>query len=109
MFEARCGAWRPFGLGLKTAGLPHLAIRRARHAHYLKSGMDRVSAAYAKQSFRNVLERAALSPVGIEKNGKLIAAMVPPEWLARGHPLDGRRRAREDQQRVELNRLIAHQ
>lgn len=71
--------------------------------------MDKVSASYAKQSFGNVLQRAALSPVGIERHGKLIAAMVPADWLDRAGVLDERKRAREEQRRVEQSRLMAHQ
>ena len=71
--------------------------------------MDTVSASFAKQSFGTLLELAAASPVGIEKHGKLIAAMVPADWLERVHLLDERRQAREDQKRVEEQRLMAHQ
>ena len=71
--------------------------------------MDKVSASFAKQCFGTVLELAASSPVGIEKHGKLIAAMVPADWLERGHLLDERRQVREDQKRVEERRLMAHQ
>jgi prevent-host-death family protein len=71
--------------------------------------MDKISASEAKQNFGNVLERAALGPVGIEKHGKLVAALVPPGWLSRAEHLDERRQAREQQQRVEQNRLMAHQ
>lgn len=71
--------------------------------------MDKISASAAKQNFGQVLERAALAPVGIERHGKLVAALVPPQWLARAPVLDERHRAREAQQRVELARLMAHQ
>ena len=71
--------------------------------------MDKVTASFAKQSFGNVLERAAVSPVGIERHGKLIAAMVPAGWLDRFDPLEERRRAREEQKKVDQNRLMAHQ
>ena len=71
--------------------------------------MDTVSASFAKQTFGTLLELAASSPVGIEKHGKLIAAMVPADWLARSHVLDERRQAREDQKRLEERRLMAHQ
>ena len=71
--------------------------------------MDRISASDAKQNFGIALARAASSPVGIEKHGKLVAALVPPQWLDRAHLLDERRRAREDQKQVEQNRLMAHQ
>lgn len=71
--------------------------------------MDKVTASAAKQNFGQVLERAATAPVGIERHGKLVAALVPPQWLARDPLLDARRRARDDQQRVEQGRLMAHQ
>jgi hypothetical protein len=71
--------------------------------------MDKVTASFAKQSFGTLLERAAVSPVGIERHGKLIAAMVPAGWINQVDPLDERRRAREEQKRVEQNRLVAHQ
>jgi antitoxin (DNA-binding transcriptional repressor) of toxin-antitoxin stability system len=71
--------------------------------------MDKVTASAAKQNFGQVLERAATAPVGIERHGKLVAALVPPQWLDRDPLLDERRRARSDQQRVEQGRLMAHQ
>jgi len=71
--------------------------------------MDKVSASVAKQNFGQVLERAALAPVGIERHGKLVAALVPPGWIGKADPMDARRLAREQQQRVEQNRLMAHQ
>jgi len=71
--------------------------------------MDKVTASAAKQNFGQVLELAATVPVGIERHGKLVAAMVPPQWLDRAPLLDERRRARDDQMRVEQNRLMAHQ
>ena len=71
--------------------------------------MDKITASAAKQNFGQALERAATVPVGIERHGKLVAALVPPQWLDRASELDERRRARDDQQRVELGRLMAHQ
>lgn len=75
--------------------------------------MDKISASEAKQSFGSLLERAASAPVGIERHGKLVAAMVPPDWLERGptrvSELEERKRARAEQQRVEEIRLMAHQ
>lgn len=71
--------------------------------------MDKVTASVAKQNFGDLLARAAVSPVGIERHGQLVAAMVPADWVARAHLLDGRRRAREEQKQVEQNRLMAHQ
>ena len=71
--------------------------------------MDKVTASFAKQSFGALLELAAAGPVGIEKHGKLVAAMVPAAWIERSHLLDERRRAREEQRQVEERRLMAHQ
>lgn len=71
--------------------------------------MNKVTASAAKQNFGQLLERAAAAPVGIERHGKLVAALVPPQWLERGQLLDERRLARDMQQRVEQNRLMAHQ
>lgn len=71
--------------------------------------MDKVSASAAKQNFGNVLERAAAAPVAIERHGRVVAALVPADWLARASVLDERRQAREQQKQVEQNRLMAHQ
>lgn len=71
--------------------------------------MNNISASEAKQNFGMALARAALAPVGIERHGKLVAALVPPQWLAGAHLLDERRRARQNQQQIEQNRLMAHQ
>jgi len=71
--------------------------------------MDKVSASHAKQSFGDLLARAESAPVAIEKHGKVVAAMVPADWLERADLLDERRRAREQQKRIEQNRLMAHQ
>lgn len=71
--------------------------------------METVSASYAKQTFGAVLARAAHEPLGIERHGALVAAVVPPSWLARADALDDRRVAREEQRQVELKRLLAHQ
>jgi hypothetical protein len=71
--------------------------------------MDRVTASHAKQNFGEVLGRAALGPVGIERHRKLVAAVVPPHWLAQADGLDERRAARAAQQHTELLRLLAHQ
>ena len=45
----------------------------------------------------------------IGQNAKLVAALVPPQWLDGAHLLDERRRARQDQKRIEQNRLMTHQ
>lgn len=50
--------------------------------------MDKVTASEAKQAFGNVLARAAVSPVAIEKHGKVVAAMVSPAWLERSQQWD---------------------
>jgi hypothetical protein len=71
--------------------------------------MDTVAASHVKQNFGEVLARAALGPVGVERHRKLVAAIVPPQWLARHDALDERRAARAAQQQVELLRLMAHQ
>lgn len=71
--------------------------------------MDNVSASYVKQNFGEVLVRAARGPVGVERHGKLVAALVPPTWLALHCTLDARHAARAAQQQVELRRLAAHQ
>jgi len=71
--------------------------------------MDKVSASAAKQNFGQILKRAASAPVGIERRGKLVAAVVPPGWLEKAALLDERRLARAQQQRIEQNRLMAHQ
>jgi antitoxin (DNA-binding transcriptional repressor) of toxin-antitoxin stability system len=71
--------------------------------------MNDVPASYAKQNFGDVLGQAALAPVGIRKHGRLVAALVPPEFLARSQALDERHAARAAQRQVELARLAAHQ
>lgn len=71
--------------------------------------MDVVAASHVKQNFGAVLGRAALGPVGVQRHRKLVAAIVPPEWLSQHEALDERRAARVAQQQVELHRLMAHQ
>ena len=71
--------------------------------------MDTVAASHVKQNFGEVLARAAQRPVGIERHRKLVAAIVPPDWLSQHGAVDERRAARAAQQQVELNRLMAHQ
>jgi hypothetical protein len=71
--------------------------------------MDSVSASHVKQNFGEVLAMAAREPVGVERHRKLVAAIVPPDWLSRHAPQDERRAARAAQQQVELRRLMAHQ
>jgi len=71
--------------------------------------MDKITASEAKQGFGRALARAATAPVGIERHGKVVAALVPPQWLEQAHLLDARRRARDDQRQVETKRLMAHQ
>ena len=43
--------------------------------------MDTVAASHVKQNFGEVLARAANGPVGVERHRKLVAAIVPPQWL----------------------------
>jgi hypothetical protein len=71
--------------------------------------MDIVPASFVKQNFGEVLGRAALGPVGVERHRKLVAAVVPAHWLSRHAALDERRAARAAQAQVQLERLLAHQ
>jgi antitoxin (DNA-binding transcriptional repressor) of toxin-antitoxin stability system len=71
--------------------------------------MDTVAASHVKQNFGEVLARAAHGPVGVERHRKLVAAIVPPQWLLQHQAPDERRAARAAQQQVELHRLVAHQ
>ena len=71
--------------------------------------MNIVKASRAKQNFGEILALAAFVPQGIERHGKLVAALVPPDWLARQSNFDERRAARIAQQHVEKQRLMAHQ
>ena len=71
--------------------------------------MNTVAASRVKQNFGEILALAALSPQGIERHGKLVAALVPPDWLARQSSLDERRAARASQQKIEMQRLMTHQ
>ena len=71
--------------------------------------MNTVAASRVKQNFGEILALAAFAPQGIERHGKLVAALVPPDWLARQSSFDERRAARAAQQQVEKQRLMAHQ
>lgn len=71
--------------------------------------MDKFTASEAKQHFGQLLERAVKAPVGIERHGKLVAVLAPPEWAGPDAAMAERRRAREQQQRLETDRLLAHQ
>ena len=71
--------------------------------------MNTVAASRVKQNFGEILALAAFAPQGIERHGKLVAALVPPDWLARQSNFDERRAARAAQQQVERQRLMAHQ
>jgi antitoxin (DNA-binding transcriptional repressor) of toxin-antitoxin stability system len=71
--------------------------------------MDTVAASHLKQNFGEVLARAALAPVGVQRHGKLVAAVVPAQWLERQGALDERQTARAAQRQVDLQRLMAHQ
>jgi hypothetical protein len=69
---------------------------------------DIIPASVAKQTFGAVLARAARAPVGVQRHGKLVAAVVSPEWLERRPAGDERRAARAAQQQVEMQRLLGH-
>ena len=71
--------------------------------------MDIVAASRVKQNFGEILARAALGPLGVERHGKLVAGLVPPQWLMQRDALDERRAARAAQQQVEIQRLLTHQ
>lgn len=71
--------------------------------------MNLVAASRVKQNFGEILALAASAPQGIERHGKLVAALVSPDWLARQSGLDERRAARAAQQQVDQQRLLAHQ
>jgi antitoxin (DNA-binding transcriptional repressor) of toxin-antitoxin stability system len=71
--------------------------------------MNTVPASHVKQNFGEVLAMAAHGPVGVERHRKLVAAIVPPQWLDRQDTLDERRAARAAQRQVDLGRLMAHQ
>ena len=71
--------------------------------------MKIVKASRAKQNFGEILALAAFVPQGIERHGKLVAALVPPDWLAQQSNFDERRAARAAQQQIEKQRLMAHQ
>lgn len=70
---------------------------------------DCVEASHAKQNFGEVLARASRGPVGVRRHKKLVAALVPADWLSRIGAQDDRRAAREAQRAVEERRLSAHQ
>lgn len=55
-----------------------------------------------------MLALAACAPQGIERHGKLVAALIPPDWLARQSDFDESHAARAAQQQVEKQRLMAH-
>ena len=71
--------------------------------------MHSVPASHVKQNFGEVLALAARTPVGVERHRKLVAAIVPPDWLARHGAQDERRAARAAQRQVDMGRLMAHQ
>ncbi|NQW94571.1 MAG: type II toxin-antitoxin system Phd/YefM family antitoxin [Polaromonas sp.] len=71
--------------------------------------MNIVAASRVKQNFGEILALAASAPQGIERHGKLVAALVSPDWLARQSSLDERRVARAALHQVEKQRLMAHQ
>jgi len=69
--------------------------------------MHRVSATDAKNQFAAMLSLAANGAVQIEKHGKVVALMVPPD--SRFNELDERRVALARQEAVESARLVHHQ
>jgi antitoxin (DNA-binding transcriptional repressor) of toxin-antitoxin stability system len=71
--------------------------------------MNAVPASHVKQNFGEVLAQAARGPVGVERHRKLVAVLVPPDWIARHGAQDERRAARAAQRQLELQRLAAHQ
>lgn len=71
--------------------------------------MNIVAASRVKQNFGEILALAATAPQGIERHGKLVAALVPPQWLVQQSSFDERRAARAAQQQVDQQRLLRHQ
>lgn len=71
--------------------------------------MNLVAASRVKQIFGEILALAASAPQGIERHGRLVAALVSPDWMAWQSGLDERRAARVAQQQVDQRRLLAHQ
>ena len=71
--------------------------------------MDKITASQAKQNFGQAIVRAQREPLGVQRHGKLVGAIVSPEWLAAHPAVDERRVARAAQQQVELARLMRHQ
>lgn len=70
--------------------------------------MYSIAASQAKQTFGSVLARARDEPVAIVRHGKVVAALVPPQWLEQAGQLDDRRQARAAQQQLEQQRLTNH-
>ena len=70
--------------------------------------MDSIPASHLKQNFGEVLARAANGPLGVRRHGKLVAGIVPPQWLERPAAADERAEARAAQGRIETQRLTAH-
>ena len=68
-----------------------------------------MTASAAKQNFGDLIERAMVAPIAIERHGRVVAAMVPASWMAHAEWLDERRRARRQQQEVDQRRLMTHQ
>lgn len=76
--------------------------------------MEQFSATRAKQSFGELLKSAALSPVAIERHGKVEAVVGAPEFFradgsANAEAQSARQLARLQQTLVEKDRLIRHQ
>lgn len=74
--------------------------------------MLQVPATEAKQRFGELLRRASLEPVAIERHSRVEAVMVPPDFFAKAHEADSqlaqRKLARANQALVERDRLIRH-
>src|SRR6478609_3676947 len=70
--------------------------------------MDSIAASAAKQSFGRLLARVQQGPVAIERHGKVVAGLVPAQWLEQAPQLDDRRQARAAQQHLEQQRLANH-
>lgn len=75
--------------------------------------MKQVTSSVAKQNFGELLEAAALAPVGIERHKKIKAIVCSPEVFEQRAGQDivlaERRAARAAQALVEKDRLIRHQ
>lgn len=72
--------------------------------------MDKISATKAKNSFAELVARAARGrPTAIERHGKVVAVVSPPSAAAAVDPSALRLAALERQRLLELQRLSRHQ